>query len=116
VVADLFYGREKFGKTVRALAIGEEPLRERLRNAYAAHAHFAVGAHGSGGPAMSTDLQDRVLALDRVLTRCPAIADEGVLTATISSMSDDEIRGAIYEVLSIADDIERESAIVTYRP
>ena len=110
MVADLIYGGEKFGNAVRALALSEAPLAKRLRHAYIEHCHFAVRIQGGAGPAMSSDLQDRILALDRLLTR------EGRLTETVVSMSDEEIRKAIYELISIADQIEQETAIATHRP
>jgi hypothetical protein len=108
VVAELIYAAEQFGNALHDIALSEGPLKERLREAYADHALFAVINAADPGPPLSAALPDRVAGFAQRLTWSPATAHDDTLTATIRTMDDDDVRYAIQELISITLAIQQE--------
>ena len=111
MVADLIYAAEQFGNALHDIARSESPLKERLREAYADHALFAVIIAAKPGPPMSAALQDRIAGFAQRMTWSPATAHDDTLTATIRTMDDDDVRYAIQELISITLAIQQELGV-----
>jgi hypothetical protein len=55
-VADLYYMSEKFGIEVDHMAVTDEPLRQRVRDAYVRSAHYARGVEGGDANAQPSGI------------------------------------------------------------
>ena len=91
------YCIEKFQRAVDALADSIDPWQERLLSAFLCM--HVLQMKGNVPP----DLEPRVAALFKRLTRVEAKADEGNVQATINVMSDREGAEIIHEICSIND-------------
>lgn len=109
MVAHLFGAEQHYATGVRRLALGNGTLRERLKRAYL-EAAFAM-ADDDAEPACSAELQHRIAQMHRLMTQRPALANEGTVSASVNAMSDDDVRAAAEELLSIAEAIGREAGV-----
>jgi hypothetical protein len=100
---DIDYAAEKWWIAIHTLAVGTSGLRERLLDACRSGPIIVHDPLSTGlGPKMSDELVDRMIAFAERITSTPALADEGTVAATISAMTEEELRRAAEEVLSIA--------------
>lgn len=78
------YLHEKFTVAVGALAASNEPIKDRLYNAYISALHHLRPQE------MPPDIRDDWHKLTEQITRIQAVGDEGNLRATLNAMTDDE--------------------------
>ena len=109
MVANLFDARRCYGVALRRLALGAGTLRDRLKLAYLEAAFATV--HDDGEPDCPDEIVHRIVDLHRRMTRWPAVKDKSTVSASVDSMTDDEVRAAAEELVSIAEAIERETAV-----
>jgi hypothetical protein len=87
-MADLNYAHEKFGAAIRLLALDDQRLRGRLVKACAEALHFNPDAEHAG-PEMDEALADLLRDFRERITSISG--PEGAVTATISSLTDEEV-------------------------
>jgi hypothetical protein len=105
---DVLYAHEKYAAARDILAEGELSLRDRLLDAYLSQAHRVAPLRIGLGPEISDDLAARLDAFHSLMTATPAVADEGTITATVRAMTEEEVRSAVRELLTIAAYLDAE--------
>jgi len=99
-VSDLDYAWEKFHLGLDSMATGEGNLRERPKNAYTSQVNRAADWSGAR---LDTELGEKVKRFHARMRRVDTPPEgQGVYSASIDAMSDEEVRAAAEELFSIA--------------
>jgi hypothetical protein len=97
----LNYANEKFGSAVYDMARSDAPMRERLHAAY-------MNFHPVGCFDLPERLRSQFTAIMTRLTAVPSFGDEGWLTRTLLTISDQECRRIAQLIVDLALDIDSE--------
>jgi hypothetical protein len=91
------YAREKFTAGLFILAEGQGGLRQRLVDAYVDQVH-----HTRPEKQLPPAVSQRIEALRRRMTSVAQKGEEGSIAATVAAMTDDDVVGAVHEIVAIA--------------
>jgi hypothetical protein len=100
VPIDLYDARQKYSTGAYYLAIGDGDLRTRLIGAYI-EASGALSGLGEPARAVSDTLELAMRRLDARMTVLPPTGNTGRVQTTVDSMSDEQVRDAAGDLLTI---------------
>lgn len=103
----LSYAYEKYRLAVESMALGEGPLRGRLRTAFRHHASLAHPLEGGGGRPVPNELRVRLEELYDRLNRIEPDTGIASIGGAIELLEDEEVRDTAAELVSIADALGR---------
>jgi hypothetical protein len=100
VPVDLHYARQKYSTGAYYLAIGDGDLRARLVGAYI-EASGALNDPAEWGTAVSDTLELAMRRFDARMTALPATGGKGRVQTNVESMTDEQVRDATGDMLTI---------------
>jgi hypothetical protein len=97
---DLHYVRKKYSTDAYYLAVGDGDLRTRLLGAYI-EAGAGLTSLEEPARAVSDTLELAMQRLDARMSASPASGDKGGVQTTVDSMTDEQVRDAAGDFLTI---------------
>lgn len=92
----VLYGREKLGNAVSGMMASGEPLRTRLTNALF---EIQILSGPAGASHLPDSIRDEFNRFYESMSSQPAVADEGMIAATVRTLDDTQLRVAAENIL-----------------